>query len=190
MANNISVKRFFIAADIREDIKLVIYKYALKHFSGSDNIRLVPPENLHITFKFIGSMEINKIESVKKTIKSSISSFRCFKYSMGKKINAFPCIRKAGVLIIGIKEGADRLFEIYNVIESKLEELGIPKDRRAFTPHITVARIKKPLNIERSVVPDLPIFEEYVECNSISLYESILQRNGAKYINIERFDLK
>jgi RNA 2',3'-cyclic 3'-phosphodiesterase len=190
MANNIQRKRFFIAADIKEDIKSVIYKYSLENLSSFNNIRLIPPENLHITFKFIGSMEINKIEIVKKTIKRSISSFRCFKYSMEEKISAFPSIRKARVLIIGIKEGAYKLIEMYNAIESNLKEVNIPEDRRDFSPHITVARVKKPLNIESTEVPDLPIFKGFAECTSISLYESILQRNGAKYINIERFDLK
>jgi RNA 2',3'-cyclic 3'-phosphodiesterase len=190
MVNNILVKRIFIAADIRKDIKLIIYKYALKHFSYSDNIRLVPPEKLHITFKFIGGIEVSKVESIKEAIKKSISMSRCFKYSIEEKIGAFPGIRKARVSIIGIKEGRDKLFEMYGAIESNLKELGIPEDNRDFSPHITIARIKPPLNIEKAAGSTLPVFKGLIECNSISLYESILQGNGAKYINIERFDLK
>ena len=185
------MRRIFIAADIDQDIREIIYKFCNKHFSYSDSIRLIPEENLHITLKFIGNIENTEIINIKEIIKKIISRFECFRYCLEDNIDAFPDKRRSRIIFIGIKEGKNKFMDLQKSIENGLEGLKVIRDTRIFNPHITIARIRPFLNIEEinnSIVHH--IYSDMLKCISISLYESISEPDGVKYINIERFSLK
>ena len=184
------MKRIFIAVDIKQDIRKIIYKSAKKYFSYLDNIRLTAPENIHLTFKFLGDTEDKDLISIRKTIKGSISGFKNFRYRLEDNIGAFPDKRRAKIFFIGVREGIKEFAGLHKSIESGLEELGIIKDMRDFYPHATIARIRSPISMKETAGSIEPIFSGMLECSSISLYESILKQDGVKYINIERFGLK
>ncbi len=184
------MKRVFIAADIRQDIRKIIYRSAKKYFSYSDNIRLTTPENIHITFKFLGNTRDKEIISIRETIKESISGFTSFRYRLEDSIGAFLDKRRARVFFIGVGEGRKKFTDLHKSIETGLEELGIIKDMRDFYPHTTIARIRSHISMKETAGSIEPIFSDMLECSRISLYESILEQDGAKYINIERFSLK
>lgn len=184
------MKRIFIAVDIRQDIRKIIYRSVRKYFSYSDNIRLTAPENIHITFKFLGNTEDKEIISIRETIKESISEFKNFRYRLEDNIDAFPDRRRARIFFIGIGEGRKKFTDLHKSIEARLEELGIIKDMRDFYPHATIARIRSPISMKETASSIEPIFSDMLECSRVSLYESILKQDGVKYINIERFSLK
>ena len=184
------MKRIFIAADIRQDIRKIIYRSAKKYFSYSDNIRLTAPENIHITFKFLGDAGDKEIIGISETIRGSISGSRNFRYCLEDNIGAFPDKRRARVFFLGIGEGREKFTDLHKSIETGLEELGIIKDMRDFYPHTTIARTRSPVSMGKTAGSIGPIFSDMLECSSISLYESILKQDGVKYINIERFSLK
>jgi len=183
------MKRIFIAVDIEQDIREIIYKYTQSHFSYSDNIRLTIAKNLHITFKFLGNTPYKEIFDIRKAIKESVSGYRYFKYCLEDSIGAFPDKKGARILYFGIGEGSEKFKDLHRSIETGLDRIGIMKDRRSFHPHITTARISPALNIEERSGYYGPILTE-LKCSRISLYESILGVDGVKYINIGRFSLK
>lgn len=183
------MKRIFIAADIEQDIREIIYKFNQKYFSYSNNIKLTIEENLHITFKFLGNIPDKEIFYIKKTIKESLLGFRYFKYCLEDVIGAFPDKREAMILYAQIGEGRKKFIDLHRSIEAGLDRMGIIKDRRIFNPHITIARIKPALNIEERSVFSRFIIKE-LKCSRVSLYESILKTDGVKYINIESFSLE
>ncbi|HAJ96001.1 MAG TPA: RNA 2',3'-cyclic phosphodiesterase [Actinobacteria bacterium] len=183
------MKRIFIAADIRQDIREIIYKFAQRNFSYSDNTRLIIAENLHITFKFLGNTPDKEIFCIKETIKKSVSGFGYFKYCLEDSIGAFPDKRRARILFIGIEEGREKFKELHSSIETGLDRMGIVKDSRSFYPHITFARMSPALSIEEGSIRRGPV-PTALKCSRISLYESILGAERVKYINIGRFSLK
>jgi 2'-5' RNA ligase len=164
-------RRIFIAMDIDANLKKAIHSFTRKAFSGHDRIRIIPPENLHITLKFIGDTSEDEVESIKKIIGESVSAHKAFEY-------------------IGINEGFSGFSGVYHSLEKELSNIGIEKEHRGFDPHITAARIKNPFDIS-SIARITAAFDKgRSKADSVTLYESILSRQGARYIIIERFVLK
>jgi 2'-5' RNA ligase len=183
------MKRIFIAADIEQDKREIIYKFTQRHFSYSNNIKLTIAENLHITFKFLGNIPDKEIFGIKETIKESVSGYTYFKYCLEDSIGAFSGKRGAMVLYVSVREGKEKFKKLHRSIEAGLDKMGIIKDRRNFHPHITIARIGHALNIEERYGYGGPILTA-LKCSRVSLYESILGPDGVKYINIGRFSLE
>lgn len=183
------MKRIFIAADIEQDIRKIIYNFAKRHFSYSNNIKLTIAKNLHITFKFLGNIPDKEIFDIKEIIKESISGYRYFKYCLEDSIGAFPGKEEARILYAPVGEGSEKFMDLHRSIETGLSRMGIMKDRRCFHPHITIARIGPTLNVEEISGHGGPILTA-LKCSRVSLYESILGPEGVKYINIGRFSLK
>jgi len=182
--------RVFIAIDIEDDIRQAIYDHTREVFKGIGHIRVVPPENLHITLKFIGDVDEEKMARITRITGESAANHKDFEYLMENRMGAFPGIEKAEIAFIGLREGAGKVKEVFNSLEQGLAEEGIKKEKRSFIPHITVARIKRPFNIEEAASVPFGFRMESMAVGSVTVYESILSRHGAKYINIGRFGLK
>ena len=114
------MKRIFIAADIEQNIREIIYKFTQRHFSYSNNIKLTIAENLHITFKFLGNTPDKEVSGIKKIIKVSVSGYGYLKYCLEDSIGAFPGKRGARVLYVPIGEGREKFKDLLDVTESDI----------------------------------------------------------------------
>jgi 2'-5' RNA ligase len=183
-------RRIFIAIEISEDIRRAIYGQARKAFSAYDRIRIIPPDNIHITLKFLGDTRDEHIVNIINAVSTAVSGHKSFDYSLEERIGAFPNTGRAKTAFIGINRGRNDISSLYGSLEDNLYNLGIEKEKRSFHPHITIARIKNPSDIG-SIEWDPAGLPEYApEAESVTLFESILGRHGARYIIIERFVLK
>ena len=183
-------KRIFIAMEIDKDLRGILYKYSSNMFFNVDNVKIIPTDNLHITLKFIGNTSEEGINVIRNIIKTSISEHEAFDYELEDFPGAFPDKSRARIVFMGIKNGGDRFKDIYDSLEDGLSGVGIGKEQRDFHPHITIARIKRPVSIKEASDSPLPSHECPLNASSVTLFESILSRQGARYINIERFGLK
>lgn len=179
--------RIFIGIDLPNDLKDIVYQ-TIKFFKSTYNksINYVPRENLHITLKFIG--EINEKDFM--LIKASLSeiSFSPFIVEF-KGLGCFPDIFNARVLWIGVKDGDESFKKLYEKIISILPEK-FKKDDKNFSPHLTLARLKeKPLKSFINLIDREKSFGTF-RVSSIQLYESKLERSGAKYSILDSFSLE
>jgi RNA 2',3'-cyclic 3'-phosphodiesterase len=183
-------RRVFIAAGISKDLKQDIYDHTSRAFPDHDNIRIIPPENLHITLKFIGYAGDRMIEEIKRITGEAVYGHESLEYTVERHLDAFPHTKKASIVFLGIKKGSEALSGIFDSLEKSLTLYGLEKEKRRFHPHITAARIKKPIDV--TAVTGLPFScnEKTYRIGHVSVYESILERQGARYIIIERFVLK
>jgi len=123
--------RVFIAIDIPENIRkeIMAIQNNLPEFSG----RKTEPENLHLTLKFLGEIDEEKLEDVKK--KLSEIKFRKFQ----AEISEIGVFTPSFLKIIWVKlSGCD---EIMKEVDKKLE--GLFKKEARFMSHLTIARVKK-----------------------------------------------
>jgi 2'-5' RNA ligase len=188
--NDLMARRIFIAVVISEDIRRIVYEQSRKAFAAREQIRIIPPENIHITLKFLGDTRDEDIGRIINAVSAAVSGHKSFEYSLEDRIGAFPSTGRAKIAFIGINRGRDHISSLYESIEDKLYSLGIEKEKRSFHPHITIARIKKPSDIG-SVKWEITDLKGYSpEASSVAVFESILGRRGARYIIIERFVLK
>jgi 2'-5' RNA ligase len=136
--------RSFIAFDIDSES-------ILKKITGVQNLliktgahlKLVKPENIHITVRFLGNITPNTVENIFEEMKKVQFAPSDVKIH---GIGAFPHLRYPRVLWTGITEGADQLRNIFNQLEPRLRGLGLAPDIRGFSPHLTIARVKSGRN--------------------------------------------
>jgi 2'-5' RNA ligase len=132
--------RSFIAIDMENEEIL----QALKELSRVEaDIKLVRPENLHITLKFLGEIPEDKIEDICRAMEASFSGYAPFEVSL-EGMGAFPSLKYIRVIWIGFGENRERLIEMQEALEGNLKGLGFRPEKRGFDPHLTLGRVKSP----------------------------------------------
>ncbi|MCC6003162.1 MAG: RNA 2',3'-cyclic phosphodiesterase [Thermofilum sp.] len=150
--------------------------------------KFVESENLHLTLKFLGEVPAPKLEIAK--IKLSEVKSTSFKITL-RGVGAFPNISRPRVLWIGVSNGAEALISLANQVREKLSSLKFPGTGEEFQPHLTIARLKGPLNKESRNIIDAcrdTVFGDQ-EIRYFSLYRSILTPKGPIYKELMRYEL-
>lgn len=163
----------------------------LKDLSLSEaNIKLVKPENIHITLKFLGQTSIDQIENIEYIMKQTISDIQPHTIRL-VGTGVFPNEQYIKVIWIGIKQGG-QLADIVSSLNDQLSTLGFKYEKRTFSPHITLGRMKN----EKGKEQVLSIKEKYKETmfaeinvENILLKKSTLTPNGPIYETITTVQL-
>ena len=171
--------RIFTAVEIPEEAKLSIYN-AIKNINTKAHVKWVIKDNFHITLKFFG--EVKSLPSLENVLKDACNYFEPFNVSLSG-LGAFPSKSRVKVLWIGLGEGENELKNIYKNIEDKIVDLGFKKEKRDYTPHITIGRIKKGI----LKFPEIEFSYPPFPATKITLFESILKPSGPIYRIINRF---
>ncbi len=181
--------RTFIAIDLPDSLKAEIANF-INHIKPSLNskINYVSKENLHLTLKFLGEIDENDLSYIEEGLKKIEHN----KFSINLNgLGCFPSSVNPRVLWIGIKDEGKNILSLYEKVNSVLPVRFI-EDDKPFSPHLTIARIKeKPMGnflnlIHQNKDKDFGSFNVL----SFYLYESKLERSGAKYNKIRAFSLK
>lgn len=173
--------RVFIGIKFSEEIKSYLYEIQQSIINSSEKGNFTRKENFHLTLKFIGEVDVNQLEILKRIIdKISLdqSNFQLY----FEKIGCFPRGNRI-IVWMGLKE-SEILKKLYNNLELGLEKEGFPKESRSYTPHITLGReviIKEDFNklAEKIKIDNINIFVD-----SISLIESTRVNNKLTYVPI------
>jgi 2'-5' RNA ligase len=128
--------RLFVALDIDDQIRqrLTLFMDGVRNFAP--DARWVRPESLHVTLKFIGEQPEQNVDQIKHALES-VSSAACEIHFKG--FGFFPTSKSARVFWIGMQAGPE-LATLASTIDDKMPALGIEKETRAFSPHLTLAR--------------------------------------------------
>lgn len=103
------------------------------------DLKLVEPENIHITLRFLGEVPRSLAEEVAK----ALGKLRAEPFNvLLKGLGVFPSPSRPRVIWVGIAEGAAELRLLHRQVEELLRPIGFGPEREAFTPHITLARVK------------------------------------------------
>ncbi|HIP43426.1 MAG TPA: RNA 2',3'-cyclic phosphodiesterase [Aquifex aeolicus] len=151
----------------------------------------VEPQNLHMTFQFLGEINEGQALEVIKNLQEIAKKNIPFKIKY-KSLGVFPDMRSPRVLWIGVSEGANKLIKLAKEVERLNARRGIiPKNSKNFVPHVTVCRIKR---ADRRALGDLLRKYRTVEfgedeINKIALISSSLTSVGPIYTVVEEFYL-
>ena len=142
---------------------------------------MVKPENIHVTLRFLGEIQPAMIEKVSKEIdKISFSPFDLELSGVG----VFPNMRRINVIWVGIKKGLKETESVFDQVENRLTKLGFKSDRKKFSPHITISRVRTGRNKEAlsSRVLELKDIEFRVFIvDTLRLMKSVLTPKGPIY---------
>ncbi|MEN2997926.1 MAG: RNA 2',3'-cyclic phosphodiesterase [Brevinematia bacterium] len=177
--------RLFVAIDLPVEIKrdFVVILDELRSANG----KTVPIENIHLTVKFIG--ETNKTKDIINTL--SAIRFRSFSLSV-EGVGLFGSVYHPKVFWVGVVKN-ESLESLFLVLEEELSKVGIAKENREFSPHITLARFKAKPDIRRleSVLKTYGSrkFGSF-DVKGVTLYKSELAHPNPKYFPLKFFQLE
>jgi 2'-5' RNA ligase len=181
--------RLFVAIDIPEDVRRNLAALVAKLHGTSRNARWARIEGLHVTLKFIGETPVDKTEMIKTALAAIPSRAPMFINFRG--LGFFPNERRPRVLWAGVEAGPE-FAELAATVETTLEPLGIPREGRAFTPHLTLSRFESPRELDslRAAIEESgPMEFGRVTAQEFHLYQSVLKRGGAEYTRLATFSL-
>ena len=194
--------RLFIALDIDEAVRERIARFVEGVSGLAADARWMRPESLHVTLKFIGEQPEPVVDQIKQALSNVSASTAEIQF---RGYGFFPTARSARVFWVGIEAGP-QLATLAAAIDDKTAALGIPKEDRAFSPHLTLARgagasgsarrhntdgpnrAFQGLQEKLSVLPK-PEFGT-MTARKFFLYQSQLSPKGSKYTKLAAFDLK
>ena len=178
-----STFRGFIAIEINAAPNILEFEKEIKK-TGAD-VKLVEPQNIHITLKFLGDVKENLIDEIEQIMKDAVKKIQPFTIKL-EGTGVFPNQNYVRVVWIEIKE-AQVIETIANTIDEHLSKLGFKKEKRGFSPHLTIGRVKTAKNKQQL----LKVIEKYIdvefsiqEINSIKLKKSDLTSAGPIYTTI------
>ncbi|MFZ3071931.1 MAG: RNA 2',3'-cyclic phosphodiesterase [Thermodesulfobacteriota bacterium] len=138
--------RAFIAIEIPEEIKKEISSIQdelKKSLGKTPGISWARPATTHLTLKFLGDVPEEKIGDIEEALRLSTRGIKAFTVSV-TGIGGFPNLENPRVLWAGIQESAE-LENLHVAMENSLYAVGFEKDEKPFRPHLTLARIKSPV---------------------------------------------
>jgi len=176
--------RGFIAVEIDAFPKLLEFEREMKDTGA--NIKLVEPENVHITLKFLGDTNEDLIEEIDGIVNDAAQNTEPFNIKL-EGAGVFPNQNYIKVIWLGIKQG-EQLESIAQKIDDQLHKIGFKKEKRKFSAHLTIARVRSAKNKEKL----LQIIEKYkdsefaeINVDSIKLKKSELTPKGPIYTNLK-----
>ena len=194
--------RLFVALDIDDEIRARILRFLEGVHPFAPDARWVKPESLHVTVKFIGEQPEAALDDLKRaleTVRVPVKevNFRAYGF--------FPTPKSARVFWIGMETGPE-LAALADAIDAEMPALGIAKETRPFSPHLTLARAPGGSGAPHRRKSDKPnrIFQRLQEKlaalpapefgtmtpHEFFLYQSHLSPKGSTYTKLMRFPLE
>lgn len=175
--------RSFIAIEMPADLRSRLEATIDELRNLRVDARLSRPESVHLTLKFLGDIRESQIQPIEDALTRSVEDRRPFPIRISG-LGVFPYLANPRVVWVGI-DGGKELIDLQHDVESSLSELAFPPEKRAYEPHLTLARVKSRRNIAALI--------HYVESSGsavalgefvargLHLYQSILKPQGAEY---------
>ena len=180
--------RGFIAIDINATPNILKF---LKDIANSNaDVKLVEPQNIHITLKFLGDVQEDKINDIEQIMKDSVKEIEPFTIKLSET-GVFPNQNYIRVVWIGIKD-AEAIETIARSIDERLSQLGFKKEKRGFSAHLTIGRVKTAKN-KQLLLKAIENYKDFEfstqDVNSIKLKKSDLTPKGPIYTTLNEVKL-
>ncbi|MBD3223628.1 MAG: RNA 2',3'-cyclic phosphodiesterase [Caldithrix sp.] len=181
--------RCFLAINLPEKLKQSIAEYQQELKRLAPKVKWVKPQSIHITVKFLGNQPESVVDKVIANLHSLGDHARRFQLNIAG-FGAFPSRNKPRVLWIGGSgQPHEHLYDMYRWIEEHLQPLGFEKEKKRFSPHLTLGRVKFPQNLDDlwAFVQENPFPPYSFEVQRVELMRSQLKPDGARYSVLHRF---
>lgn len=187
--------RVFIAIDMEPRIKraLISLQERLKEEADikKGEVKWVQPEGMHLTLKFLGQTRDEQLAEICDAVGQAAAEHENFDLDI-KSVGYFGG-KSARVLWVGSGTGSEQLCDLQKSIEKKLAPLGWAKEKRKFTGHLTVCRIKNSSAGVRlaKLADDFSDFHAgLIGVDSVIVYQSRLTPTGAIYTVLGKYKLQ
>lgn len=188
--------RTFIALEQHEALQHTLSELIRKGRQTLPNLRWVDPMSIHLTLAFLGELTDSQLKVATEATRVAAEQVSPFAYRP-TGLGTFGSPRQPRVLWAGIEEPMGALERLHRLLNRELERRDFETDKRPFSPHLTLARVKFPLTSEEQVH-----LARFLEANaklpgdlshrvhSLNVMKSELFRSGAQYTCLEACPLR
>lgn len=177
--------RLFIAIDLPGDIRNALGEVQRQLRPLTDKTRWVAPESIHITLKFLGEVADKQVDDIDASLTGL--SWKHFTINV-RGVGFFPGTRSPRVFWAGME--APTMQGLTEQLDSRLEQLGFEKEKRAFRPHITLARARD-TRMDSALVAAASQFDGHefgsFIADRVFLFRSTLEPTGAIYEKLKEY---
>lgn len=175
--------RCFVAVDLDEGLKPMIT--ALQEQMKGFDVKLVEPQNMHFTLKFLGEIDHDRIDKVSEILDGISDNFKLFTAAV-KGTGVFPSLSYIRVIWVG----CDEMLGLQSAVEDALSQM-FKKEKP--TPHLTIARVRS--GRYRDKLKEFAEHHKDTEVGTmcvdrIKLKKSTLAHEGPVYEDVQTFGLK
>lgn len=149
-------------------------------------VRWVKPELMHLTLAFLGKVPLGFIESAKARLIEVARQHRTFPAQL-KGLGAFPSPTRARVVWIGTEQGKNEVCALQQDVVRALSSVGYQPERRPFSPHLTIGRLRVPDDVSKAVAARFESESFIIE--RVVLFRSVLGPAGPVYSVLAEFPL-
>jgi 2'-5' RNA ligase len=149
----------------------------------------IPVDRMHVTIRFLGEVPAERAAIIADVLARPLHS-PVFSVSAGEA-GVFPGRGTPRVLWVALAGAAAPLQGVASEVSGRLETVGIPREPRPFSPHVTLARVRQPDGLRTSILTGLAApAHAGGGVDAITLFESRLSPKGAAYTALQRTPLR
>ena len=140
--------RLFVAIEIPAEVRRQLAEIEKQLLASGADVKWVPETNFHITLKFLGNVDADRVDPVSKAVESAVKDAAPFETSFAG-VGAFPNLRRPNVVWVGMTSGGAEMQSLAERVDKALEKLGFAREERPFSAHVTVGRSRTGRNAEK-----------------------------------------
>lgn len=146
-------------------------------------------EKLHITLKFLGSIEQSDLQALIRGLAEKLRTFPASEYTY-EGFGAFPDLNHPRVYWVGTSKNL-ALVQLHNAVEEVTRTFSVADDDRTFHPHVTIGRVKgsRGINLLTARAKTLTLEPVEARCSHVLLMKSDLLPTGSRYSVLSRIPL-
>jgi len=183
-------KRLFVSVDLDGLTDRV--RAVQERFEGADGLNMVDPGQAHVTLKFLGGVEEDRVDELTDKLTAGVadSGVDPFTAEFGG-LGVFPHLGYISVVWLGVRAGSEQLTRLHEAIEDRAVAMGFDPEEHDFTPHVTLARMEHAggKDLVQDVVESRDPGAGRLDIEEVRLTESVLTDEGPAYSTVERFPL-
>lgn len=186
-----SLIRAFIAVPLPTSLQQQIWRETerLRRDLERGLIRWAVPENIHLTLKFLGDTESDKLDALKVMLAKEMAQLNPFEVAI-QKLGVFPNLSRPRVVKIGVTRD-ENLLTLHKRVLGLASQIGSEAKGKRYSPHLTLGRVKskgfhaKPRSQIRMMIERYPdVGFGTMRVDSVHLMQSDLTPSGAKYSSL------
>jgi 2'-5' RNA ligase len=183
--------RCFVAIELADEIKKELLALQGRNAALDRAVRWVSPEQMHLTLKFLGEVPDANLPAVCEAMASVASKYSPITFAV-RGVGCFPPGGAVRIFWVGVEEPTGTLGRLRNACEDAFASLGFAPERRSYTPHLTLGRVKDPessLQIREAARREGGFDAGRQRAEQIMLFQSILSPQGSTYVPLARAQL-
>jgi len=188
----VAALRSFLAVELSREIEEGIRRIQEKLKRRVEGVRWVRPEGIHLTLKFLGEIDPDRIEEIVDKAQQAVKGIGPFEIRI-KGGGGFPNTKNPRVIWLGVEDQEGLLRELQARVEKGLEELGFKREERNYTPHLTLGRLRtgRGKGGVAQAIKDIGDSDlGAMKIREIVLFQSQLKPSGAEYTKLRTIPLE